>query len=79
MIRKEIGRIAYFIHLDRSAALSMILNYFTTYMEISGLTTLFDTYRAVGVARGGNGRAFTLLSLNFSLPSEPSSYLNCMY
>ena len=32
----------------------------------------------IGVARGGHGRAFALLSLNFSLPSKPSSYLNCI-
>ena len=32
---------------------------------------------SIGVARGGHGRAFALLSLNFGLPSKPSSYLNC--
>ena len=32
---------------------------------------------AIGVARGGHGRAFALPSLNFALPSKPSSYLNC--
>ena len=31
----------------------------------------------IGVARGGHGRAFALPSLNFALPSKPSSYLNC--
>ena len=30
----------------------------------------------IGVARGGHGRAFALSSLNFALPSKPSSYLN---
>ena len=33
----------------------------------------------IGVARGGQGRAFALPSLNFALPSKPSSYLNINY
>ena len=33
----------------------------------------------IGVARGGHGRAFALPSLNFALPSKPSSYLNSVY
>ena len=32
----------------------------------------------IGVARGGQGRAFALPLLHFSLPSKPSSYLNCI-
>ena len=32
--------------------------------------------KIIGVARGGQGRAFALPSLNFALPSKPSSYLN---
>ena len=32
--------------------------------------------RGIGVARGGQGRAFALPSLSFALPSKPSSYLN---
>ena len=30
----------------------------------------------IDVARGGHGRVFALPSLNFALPSKPSSYLN---
>ena len=33
--------------------------------------------RIIGIARGGHGRAYALPSLNFALPSKPSSYLNC--
>ena len=32
----------------------------------------------ISVARGGHGKAFALPSLNFALPSKPSSYLNCI-
>ena len=36
---------------------------------------------SIGVARGGHGRAFALPSLNFALPSKPSSCLkfNILY
>ena len=30
----------------------------------------------IGIVRGGHGRAFALPSLNFALPSKPSSYLD---
>ena len=33
----------------------------------------------MGVARGGHGRVFALLSLNFVLPLKPSTYLNPWY
>ena len=33
----------------------------------------------IGVARGGHGRAFSLPSANFALPSKPSFYLKFMY
>ena len=41
----------------------------------------YVTHYSIGIARGGHGRAreFALLSLNFALPSKPSSYLNCSY
>ena len=39
----------------------------------------FNDHYSIGVARGGHGRVFALPSLNFALPSKPSSYLNCTY
>ena len=56
----------------------------TIVYQLDWLVVLCDVFVFVGdhvidisVARGGHGRAFALPSLNFALPSKPSSYLNC--
>ena len=47
-------------------------------MHINEIIVLLTMYTAIGVARGGHGRAFSLPSLNFAIPSK-TSFLFKMY
>ena len=52
--------------------------YYQICLKVHGTASYFLVLVVViGVARGGHGREFALPSLNFALPSKPSSYLNC--
>ena len=47
-------------------------------LQIATLAWSMLSTMAIGIARGGKGRAFALPPLNFAIPSEISFYLKCI-
>ena len=59
------------LHILMKTLLAVVINFMECVHVI-----VHRAFGTIGVARGGQGRAFALPSLNFALSSKPSSYSN---